>query len=145
MSLVLDSSTTLGWAYADEHVPYADAVLRDVQRHGAWVPSIWSLEIANALLVGERRLRITATDTRELLDSLAALPIQSDADVPNRVWTATMAIARVQHLTAYDAAYLELALRLDLPLATLDSRLRAAARQIGVGLDTTMTNDGTAN
>jgi len=134
LSLVLDSSTTLAWAYEDEEVPFADAVFGRLRTDGAWVPSIWPLEIANALLVGERRRRLAPANTEHLLESLASLPIEIERVDRARVWGGVVAIARAQGLTAYDAAYLDLAMRMGLALATLDTRLRTAAERVGVSL-----------
>ena len=96
------------------------------------VPRLWHLEIANVLLVGERRGRCTQVDTKNWLSFLSAMPIVVDGVTEARAWSDTIALARQHSLSAYDASYLELALRNGLPLATLDSQLEAAAKAVGV-------------
>ena len=99
---------------------------------GAIVPAIWHLEVANALLVGERRGRCEQADTSSWTAFLSSLPIAVDEHSGARVLGDVLALARAQNLSAYDAAYLELALRRGLPLATLDKRLKTAAAAVGV-------------
>jgi predicted nucleic acid-binding protein len=98
------------------------------------VPTLWPLEVANVLLIGERRKRSTQAQAATFLQSLKALPITADDDTNLHAWNATMNLARAHELSAYDAAYLELAMRKDLPLATLDTKLKAAAQAVGVNL-----------
>ena len=100
----------------------------------AHVPGLWPLEVANALLVGERRGRTTAADAAHFLAILSAFPITVDDETVARAWADTMHLARAHNLSAYDAAYLELAMRRGLPLATLDDKLKAAAVAVGVPL-----------
>ena len=129
---VLDSSMALAWCFADESNPKADAIGARCPRISAFVPSLWPLEIANALLMGERRGRSTQADTAKWIAFLRSLPIAVDLETNERVWGDTLNLGRVWNLSAYDAAYLELALRRGCPLATLDSRLQAAANSAGV-------------
>jgi predicted nucleic acid-binding protein len=129
---VLDSSTALAWCFPDEHAPYPQSVLDALATEPAFVPSLWPLEIANALLMGERRGRSTPADTVQWTAFLGSLPITVDDETTARAWSDTLDLARAQHLSAYDAAYLELALRRGLPLATLDAKLTAAATAAGV-------------
>ena len=103
----------------------------DLQAH---VPSLWPLEVANALLVGERRRRITPAETARFLAILGAFPITVDDQTVAHAWTDTMHLARAHNLSSYDAAYLELAIRLGLPLAALDGKLKTAAGAMGVPL-----------
>jgi predicted nucleic acid-binding protein len=131
MVLVFDASVTLGWYFPDESTPTADAARRHLATSGAIVPVLWWFEIRNALLVGERRARIDATQTMEILAQLDVLPIRMDQ---GRDSGSILALARAHRLTLYDAAYLELALRADVPLATLDQQLAAAARAARVPL-----------
>jgi predicted nucleic acid-binding protein len=98
------------------------------------VPVHWPLEVANALLMAVRRARIDAGFRDAALRDLAALPIVLDPETSSRAWHDTLRLADAHRLTAYDAAYLELAHRRALPLATLDAELRAAARAFGVTL-----------
>ncbi len=127
MSFVLDSSITMAWVYADETT---DAVMRafDLLRQGgALVPGLWRIEIANVLQMGVRRNRHDEAFRDSALADLTLLPIQVDPETDMRAWGATLELAARYRLTVYDAAYLELAARRNLPLATLDEDLRRAA------------------
>lgn len=132
MSLVLDSSMTLAWLFEDENSGLADNILQQVADSGAIVPSLWRLEIANALQMAVRRNRIDATFRDASLTDLSALAIEIDSETDHQAWRTTLHIADSCTLTLYDATYLELAQRLHLPLATLDQALRDAAEKIGV-------------
>ena len=101
---------------------------------GAWVPSLWRLEIANVLEMGVRRGRMDAAFRDATLADLELLPIQTDPDTEKHAWRLTLRLAERHRLTVYDAAYLELAMRRGLPLASLDRELRAAAAVEGVEL-----------
>lgn len=103
-------------------------------RDEALVPAIWPLEVANVLLVGERKGRITPAGSKAFLASLAALPIVVDPIDSTRAFDAIVALGRRYKLSSYDASYLELALRHDLPLVTLDDGLRRAARAADIAL-----------
>ncbi len=131
--LVLDASAALAWAYADE-AGRPDEVIDHVTANGGHVPSHWILEVTNSLLVGARRGRLKGGQWQQLLVEIAALPIQVDSETAIRGWDAIPALAEQFQLTSYDAAYLELALRLGAPLATLDQDLARAARKAGVTL-----------
>lgn len=96
------------------------------------MPSLWPLEVANALLAGERRKRTTAAKVSQFLSLLQALPVRLDGETSPRAWHDTLHLARAHGLSVYDAAYLELALRRGLPLASLDAGLKAAAGAVGV-------------
>jgi predicted nucleic acid-binding protein len=128
MSLVLDSSVTLAWVYSDETTAGVRKVFDLLSESGAWVPAIWRLEVANILEIGVRRGRHDANFRDSTLADLALLPIQLDPETDRQAWGTTTRLAEKHRLTVYDAAYLELALRRDLPLATLDQDLRAAAK-----------------
>ena len=127
MSLVLDCSTTLAWVYADETTAPVRQVFDLVSQGGAWVPALWRLEVANVLEMSTRRGRHDADFRDATLADLAQLPIQVDGETDSHAWTETLGLAERHKLTLYDAAYLELALRRGLPLATLDRDLRRAA------------------
>jgi predicted nucleic acid-binding protein len=129
---VLDASVTLAWCFEDEASPYAEAVLEKLAPGAAVVPSIWPLEVANALLVAERRKRLTRAKVTRFLQVLRSLPIVVDSEGGARALDTVLDLARAHGLSVYDAGYLELALRDGLPLATLDERLKRAARQAGV-------------
>jgi predicted nucleic acid-binding protein len=134
MSLVIDSSATLAWVYPEEATEAIGQVFDRVIESGAWVPSLWWLEVANVLEMGVRRRRHDAAFRDASLSDLALLPIKQDPDTHAQAWGATLELAARHRLTLYDAAYLELALRRRLPLATLDGDLRTAAQAEGVEL-----------
>jgi predicted nucleic acid-binding protein len=134
MSLVLDSSVTLARIWGDETTPAVTQVFELLRDNGAWVPSLWRLEVANALEMEFRRGRHPAEFRDGALADLALLPIQIDPDTDRQAWGATARLAEKHRLTLYDSTYLELALRRGLPLATLDRQLRAAARDENVEL-----------
>ena len=132
MSLVIDSSVALTWCFEDERTPATTAVLDQVVQAGATAPALWSLEVLNALVMAERRKRLTAVQRHQLAGFLRDLPITLDPETASQAWTATARLAEQHRLTLYDASYLELAQRLGLPLATLDRELRAAAGTLGI-------------
>ena len=134
MHCVLDSSVALAWLLPGEAVPATEALLAMVGTLGAAAPGLWPLEIANVLLMAERRGRITLAERTQALASLAELPIQIDERTATLAFGATSALAAGSDLTIYDACYLELALRLGLPLASLDRPLCRAALAAGVPL-----------
>ena len=129
MSVVIDASLTLAWYFDDESTPATDAVLHAVSETGAVVPILWRLEVANAFQSAIRRKRITAAYRDASLSALLSLPITIDADTDTYAWTTTLRLSERFGLTVYDAAYLELAQRRNLALATLDEDLRRAASQ----------------
>lgn len=134
MSLVLDSSIALAWIYSDETTEPVKRVFDLLSQSGAWVPGLWRLEVANVLQMGVRRKRHNADFRDKALADLAQFPIQVDLETDTHAWGRTLRLAERHHLTVYDAAYLELALRRDLPLSTLDEDLRQAATQQKVKL-----------
>lgn len=134
MSVVIDSSITLAWFFEDERSASADAVLRQVTESGAVAPSLWRLEVANALQMAVRRQRIDAAFRDASLADLQALMVAIDLETDNQAWKTTLHLAERCRLTVYDAAYIELAQRRNLPLATLDQELRAAGSALGITL-----------
>jgi predicted nucleic acid-binding protein len=134
VSLVLDSSITLAFIYVDETTAAIIGVFDTVRDRGAWVPSLWRLEVGNTLELGIRRGRCDAAFRDESLHDLTLLPIRIDSETDRQAWGDTLRLAERHRLTLYDAAYLELALRRGLPLATLDSDLRRATSAEGVEL-----------
>ncbi len=110
------------------------ALLDRVAETGAMAPQLWPLEALNGLLTAERRQRIDGGLRQRLGGFLRALPISIDGETMSQVWSGIASLAERHRLTAYDAAYLELALRLAMPLATSDNPLRNAAREAGVEL-----------
>ncbi|QLE60039.1 type II toxin-antitoxin system VapC family toxin [Nostoc sp. TCL26-01] len=134
MQFVLDCSVAISWCLVDENNDYANGILAMMPDAEAFVPGIWSLEIANVLLVAERRNRMTTEQSSEAIALLQSLLILVDTATDANALDATLMLGRQEGLAAYDAAYLELALRLGLPLATIDTRLAQAATRCGVDL-----------
>ena len=122
----------MSWYFEDERTPSADALLDRVTDAGALVPALWRLEIANGFQTAIRRKRIDPAFRDKAIAQLARLPISIDPDTDRYAWTTTLALADRFGLTLYDAAYLELAQRRSLPLATLDDALRAGAGVLGI-------------
>ena len=127
MSLVIDSSMTLAWYFEDEKTAASLTVLKRVVEAGAVVPALWRLEVASGFQVAVRRGRITVAYRDASLSDLRALVIALDPQTDHHAWTETLALSDRYGLTPYDAAYLELARRAQLPLATLDEALIRAA------------------
>lgn len=132
-AFVLDNSVVVAWALAEEH-PGAEHVMDLLADGEARVPGIWPLEFANALLVAERRNRLTEADAVEIREIVLALPIRVVPETTAQLLSVVLGLAREQGLSVYDASYLDLAMREGLGLATLDERLRDAARRCGVPL-----------
>jgi predicted nucleic acid-binding protein len=131
-SLILDSSATLAWIYGDETTDAIRRIFDAIADNGALVPSLWRLEVASSLTMAVRKRRIDPDFRRAALADLAILDISTDPQTDSHAWTDTLNLADQLHPTVYDAAYLELAQRRILPLATLDGELRTAATAIGV-------------
>lgn len=131
MTFVLDASVTASWCFPDEQSGIADAAMQRLLDEDAVVPSLWPLEIRNILLVNERRGRIDTIDADAFLLDVARLPIRVRHDTDGR---ALFALARKHRLTAYDAAYLDIAVRSTAAVATLDQSLARAARAEGLPL-----------
>ena len=134
MSLVLDASMTLAWVYLDETTEAVVQAFEALREDGAWVPALWRLEVANVLQMNVNRRRHRTTFRDAALAELGLLPIHLDGDTDRHAWGETLRLAERHGLTVYDAAYLELALRRKIALATLDRQLRAAAASNGVEL-----------
>jgi predicted nucleic acid-binding protein len=131
---VLDCSIAVAWCFADEADPETDALLERVRDEGAVVPGLWHLELGNVLLQAERRGRMRRADMTTRLELIGQLPIATDDETSTRALREILALARAEGLTTYDAAYLDLALRRGLPLATKDRALYDAGRRAGVGV-----------
>jgi predicted nucleic acid-binding protein len=127
MTLVLDSSVTLAWIYADEITDAVHEVFERIKSEGAWIPMLWRWEVANALQMNVRRGRHGADFRDAALSNLAWFPIHVDAQAEPEAWLGALQLAERHALTVYDAAYLEIAQRKKIPLATLDRQLRSAA------------------
>lgn len=134
MSLVLDSSVALAWLYADETTGASLVVFEQVRQSGAWIPALWRWEVANALQMNVRQGRHDADFRDAALSNLAWFPLQVDARAEPEAWLGALQLAERYGLTVYDAAYLEIALRRKIPLASLDRQLRDAAESEGVSL-----------
>ncbi len=134
MAFVMDASVTMAWCFEDEATPYTESVLERLRVEEAEVPAIWSLEVANVLLVAERRRRLTESQTVRFTEILLALPVNVDTEAKERCLGPILSLGREFALSAYDAAYLELAARRGLALATCDEGLKSAAAQMGVPL-----------
>lgn len=131
---VVDNSVVMAWCFEDEAGTYTEGVLDQLRETQALVPVIWPLEVANVLLIAERRDRLSEAQAAHFAQLLQTLPILvEEADVA-RVLGPVLAVGRAHRLSAYDAAYLELAARHGLPLATQDARLRKAASNAGVAV-----------
>lgn len=132
MRFVLDNSVVVGWFLEDQATPYADAVSVLLEQDQAVVPALWELEFANVLRTACRKQRLTADEAHQIIEQICALPILIDRETPGPA--ELLALALRYNLSSYDAAYLELALRLQIPIATKDEPLQAAARAAGVGV-----------
>jgi len=129
---VVDASVALAWCFPDESSEYADRVLVALKGQTIVVPAVWSLEVTNALLVGERRKRLRQPEILRFVTLLEGLSILQDGQEVSDHVSSVLPLARVYDLSAYDAAYVELAIRHNAPLATLDGDLQKAAKKAGV-------------
>ena len=134
MSLVLDCSVVAAWVFADETTEAVKQVFEQLCDSAGWVPSLWRLEVGNVLEMSVRRGRCDRAFLAATLTDLEQLPIKEDSETYVRAWGDTLGLASRHKLTTYDAAYLELAIRRGLPLATLDNELRIAAKLESVPL-----------
>jgi predicted nucleic acid-binding protein len=131
---VVDNSVVMAWCFEDEASTYTEGVLDQLRQTQALVPAIWPLEVANVLLIAERRDRLNEAQTAHFAQLLQTLPILVEEVDVGRILGPVLAVGRAHRLSAYDAAYLELAARQGLPLATQDTRLRKAAGSAGVAV-----------
>jgi len=134
LRLVIDASVALPWFFADERSDESDRVLGEVYRDGANVPVLWPIEVGNALTAGLRRRRLSEADWIKSLAALGGIPITVEPLDHLRALSSVPPLTQKYNLTFYDAMYLELAMRLALPLATFDSELVRAARSANVRL-----------
>jgi predicted nucleic acid-binding protein len=132
MPFVIDNSVVSGWYLDNQATPYSQAVAERLQDDRAWAPALWELELTNVLRTSCLRQRLTAQNAQAILGHLCTLPIDIDRDPPPP--REMLALALRFGLSSYDAAYLELALRKQLPIATQDAELREAALAAGVGV-----------
>jgi len=131
---VLDASAALAWCFQDERTATGLLLLERCDEEEFFVPALWPLECANVLRTAERRGRLEAPQVDESLELLKELSPRVDRDMDGDIAATLLGLARAYEITVYDASYLELALRLNLPLATLDTRLMRAATDAGVTL-----------
>jgi predicted nucleic acid-binding protein len=136
MPLIIDASTTLAWCFESEATMGTQQLWVRANVEGILVPCIWPLEIANALLISERRRRIDADTSDQFAFILDRVRLTIDQPEPVHIWSEVMRVARDTGLTTYDASYLELAMRTGHELATRDARLFSAAAARGVRLIT---------
>jgi len=122
----------MAWCFGDQADAFTDAALDALKDGEAVVPPIWFLEVSNALVIGERRKKLSSRDSGQFVVFLASLPIRVEADVPHRAFGPILLLARQLRLSCYDAAYLELTMREKLPLATRDGGLKQAAAAVNV-------------
>jgi len=131
---VLDCSITMAWCFEDESNDYTDSILENLKDATAVVPTIWPLEVANVLLLAKKHKRITEVQSASFIDALSALPIIIDQSTTSRAMHSVFVLAGQSDLTIYDAAYLELAKRENIPLITLDKGLIKAAKKLDISL-----------
>ena len=129
---VVDNSVVMSWCFQDEMSEYADAVLDRLAHAQALVPGIWPLEVSNVLLMAQKKKRLGRAGSARFLELLRSLPIVVEQELPARVFAEIFALADDTGLSAYDSSYLDLAMREGLPLASLDKRLRKAAKNCRV-------------
>jgi predicted nucleic acid-binding protein len=131
-SFVVDNSVVMSWCFKDEKNKYGDAVLDRLAESTAIVPPIWPLEVVNVLLVAERRNRLKQVDSVRFITLLLQLPIVVEQEGPGKKMKDLLALGRANNLSSYDAAYLDLSMRKDCPIATLDKKLIEAAKNVNV-------------
>lgn len=131
---VIDNSVVMSWLFKDEVNQYADAVLDRLTEATAYVPVIWPLEVVNVLLTAERRNRIRQADSVRFLTLLLQLPIIVEDDRPEKLMGELLALGRAKNLSSYDASYLDLAMRKDCSIATLDRKISEAARDVEIAV-----------
>ena len=133
-AFVVDCSVAMAWLFSDEATPKTAALLNRLATETALVPSWWFIEITNVLAMAESKGRITPTQSDAFVADLGKLGIERDDEAPDRAFTFLLPLCRRHRLTSYDAIYLDLAVRRNLPLATLDEDLRKSAKKLGVRL-----------
>lgn len=131
---VLDCSMTMAWCFEDESSEHAMTILESLKNTKAIVPTIWPLEVVNVLLLARKNKRITELQSTSFIDALSALPITVDPSTTFRAMHSILVLAAQSNLTIYDAAYLELAIREEIPLFTLDKSLMNAAKKLNIAL-----------
>lgn len=133
-AFVVDCSIAMAWLFHDEATPKTAALLNRLAAETALVPAWWFIEITNVLALAERKGRITPAQSGAFIADVGKLGIERDDEAPDRAFTHLLALCRSHGLTSYDAIYLDLAVRRNLPLATLDRDLSKTAEKLGVSL-----------
>jgi predicted nucleic acid-binding protein len=131
-AFVIDASAMLAWCFDDEQPREPLGLLRKLKQGGMAAPSHWPLELTNIVWNGEKRNRITSADSASFIQMVASLGVVLDVETPRRAWGDILALARAEKLTTYDAAYLELGLRLGATLVSKDADLLRAAKRRGL-------------
>lgn len=131
---ILDASVALSWCFADETTAESSQLLDSLEQSTAIVPGIWPLEIGNILLSAQRKKRISYADMIQFIEMFSDLNIEIDSETTDKSFHEILSLAYTEKLTSYDAAYLELAIRLGLPLATKDKELRQAGIRLGISV-----------
>lgn len=132
MAFVFDCSVTMAWLFPDEATEATERLRESLIETRAFVPSLWPVEVGNVLLTATRRGRIRADEWPQIRAHLQALPIEIDPVSTSRTWGTSLELANAHRLSLYDAIYLELAVRLRMPLVTLDRALRSAGQTVGI-------------
>lgn len=133
-AFVVDCSMAMAWLFHDEATPKTAAVLKRLATETALVPGWWFIEVTNVLALAERKRRVSPAQSDAFIADLSKLGIERDDEAPDRAFSHLLALCRTHRLTSYDAIYLDLALRRNLPLATLDDALRKTANKLGIRL-----------
>lgn len=131
-TFILDCSMAMAWCFADESTPKTAQIQDRLATEAAVVPGHWFLEIANVLAMAEKRKRISLADSGLFVQLLSVMDIQVDEEASRRAFEHVLPLCRSHGLTSYDAVYLDLALRRQLPIASLDDALRQAAKKLGL-------------
>ena len=131
---VVDTSVALTWLFGEEATPATWAIHDRLTSEPAIVPGLWHLELTNILSIAERKGRVTAVQVYGFIAGILRLDIETDTEAPGRAFSHVLPLCRAHRLTSYDAVYIELALRRGLPLATLDTAMSTAARELGLTL-----------
>lgn len=133
-TFVVDCSVAMAWLFHDEATPKTAALLRRLASETALVPAWWFIEITNVLALAERKGRIAQAQSDAFIADLGKLGIERGNEAPDRAFSNLLPLCRTHRLTSYDAIYLDLAIRRNLALATLDDDLRKAAKKLGIRL-----------
>ncbi len=134
MSFVLDTSATLAWLFEDESCQQTEAILERLNDEQVLAPELWLYDVANVLIMAERRQRLTEAQSRRFIELLLALPIEIVPNDKPTLWSSIISLAREQGISAYAAAYLDTAMRKGIPLATQNKALKKAAQRTGVAV-----------